>query len=89
MAYNYYDPKLKKRIVRDKIENGIPYRELSEKYRVPYQRICTWVNLYLKNPERIEWDRRGKGDFSSDKYSEKETEIQKLLLEATRLEKKA
>ena len=36
---------------REVIENGYNYTEISEKYKVGYQQIYTWVQKYKKDGE--------------------------------------
>ena len=47
--------------VKECIENGYNYTEISEKYKVGYQQIYTWVQKYKKDGEDALKDRRGDG----------------------------
>ena len=44
--------------VKECIENGYNYTEISEKYKVGYQQIYTWVQKYKKDGEDALKDRR-------------------------------
>ena len=46
--------------VKECIENGYNYTEISEKYKVGYQQIYTWVQKYKKDGEDALKDRRGR-----------------------------
>ena len=46
--------------VKECIKNGYNYTEISEKYKVGYQQIYTWVQKYKKDGEDALKDRRGR-----------------------------
>ena len=56
--------------VKECIENGYNYTEISEKYKVGYQQIYTWVQKYKKDGEDALKDRRGrhKKDYKCNSF---------------------
>ena len=69
--------------VKECIENGYNYTEISEKYKVCYQQIYTWVQKYKKDGEDALKDRRGlhKKDYKP------QTEEERLRLENATLKR--
>ena len=68
-------------LVKECIENGYNYGEISEKYKVGYQQIYTWVRKYKENGESALKDHRGrhKKDYIP------QTEEERLKLEVATL----
>ena len=69
--------------VKECIENGYNYTEISEKYKVGYQQIYTWVQKYKKDGEDALKDRRGR----HKKDYKPQTEEERLKLEVTTLKR--
>ena len=67
--------------VKECIENGYNYIEISEKYKVGYQQIYTWVQKYKKDGEDALKDRRGR----HKKDYKPQTEEERLRLEKATL----
>lgn len=69
--------------VKECIENGYNYTEISEKYKVGYQQIYTWVQKYKKDGEDALKDRRGR----HKKDYKPQTEEERLKLEVATLKR--
>ena len=69
--------------VKECIENGYNYTEISEKYKVGYQQIYTWVQKYKKDGEDALKDRRGR----HKKDYKPQTEEERLRLENATLKR--
>lgn len=69
--------------VKECIENGYNYGEISEKYKAGYQQIYTWVRKYKENGESALKDHRGrhKKDYIP------QTEEERLKLEVATLKR--
>ena len=70
-------------LVQECIENGYNYTEISEKYKVGYQQIYTWVQKYKKDGEEGLKDRRGR----HKKDYKPQTEEERLKLEVATLKR--
>ena len=68
--------------MKECIENGYNYTEISEKYKVGYQQIYTWVQKYKKDGEDALKDRRGR----HKKDYKPQTEEERLRLENATLQ---
>lgn len=76
----YDDYELKERVIKEKLEKGKTYKELSKKYGIPEGTIITWVYKYKKHNGRIQKQKPGreKHDESTD-YKEKYEILKKYL----------
>ena len=70
-------------LVKECIENGYNYGEISEKYKVAYQQTYTWVRKYKENGESALKDHCGrhKEDYLP------QTEEERLKLEVATLKR--